>query len=287
MRNLGYIYAISSCLVYGLYLVIEKILLETLNPLFILGSVSMIAGVILIPTLPKASLDKSERPIFLLWFISNSLGEVLVIFGLNLSTAVNGSLLSNLNIVATIVLASLILKEKINRNGKLAILLVIVGAVIASTNLEFFHLTLIEHLFGNVLLSIGFSLFGLTTIMLNILVKKYRILPLLCLIYLMLGIILLTYCWINNLLVYLTIKEFFYLCFMAVIFFDIGLILFYRALDSIGSLRVGAISATIPFLGIFYALIFLGETISTIQILAGCVIAVGVCFLIRYGYDRE
>ena len=65
------------------------------------------------------------------------MGPVVYFFGLQTTAASDASLLANAEMVFTIVIASIAFREKLNRTGLLAVILVSIGVVVVTTNLQF------------------------------------------------------------------------------------------------------------------------------------------------------
>src|SRR5581483_1808262 len=66
-----------------------------------------------------------------------AIAPAMFFFGLKLTTAINGSLLSNGEVIFSILLALTIFGEKLNRIGYIAMALVLGGVIIVTTNLQF------------------------------------------------------------------------------------------------------------------------------------------------------
>ncbi len=65
------------------------------------------------------------------------MGPVVYFFGLQTTAASDASLLANAEMVFTILIASIAFREKLNRTGLLAVILVSIGVVVVTTNLQF------------------------------------------------------------------------------------------------------------------------------------------------------
>lgn len=137
------VYAILAALLYAISSPVSKILLNEVHPalmasLLYLGAGIGLSGVVLIqrvfqgsPT-KKNRLTKNEIPYIIGMIMLDILAPILLMIGLNLTTAANASLLNNFEIVATSIIALFYFKEKISPRVWFAIFLVTLSSALLS-----------------------------------------------------------------------------------------------------------------------------------------------------------
>ena len=141
MNNRRKIYlAILAAALYGLSAPISKILLNYLHPLFMASLLYIGAGICMgiyyvftkIKTKTgqktEASLSKKELPFVVAMVLLDILAPILLLLGLNKTTAGTASLLNNFEIVATSLIALIIFKEAIGKRQWIAMALIIIAS---------------------------------------------------------------------------------------------------------------------------------------------------------------
>jgi len=136
------LYALLAALLYAISSPFSKMLLNKIHPALLasllylgagigLSGVAFIQRSYLISTQEK-QLSKKEFPYILGMILLDILAPILMMIGLNLTTAANASLLNNFEIVATSIIALVFFKEKISPKLWLAIFLVTISSIILS-----------------------------------------------------------------------------------------------------------------------------------------------------------
>lgn len=207
----------------------------------------------------------------------------LFLYGLNETTAVNASLLSNTEALFTVVIAFLFLKERETSKNYVGILLLIIGAIFLTTNAEFQKLSLTREVLSNALI-VGACLFwGIDNNLSKLMSKK-------C------DLVLLTAmkCFIGGcalLLLSISLKLNFQIPLFSIPYlfsvgaFSIGfsILLFLFALREIGSMKTGVIFSTSSLFGATFAFIMLRENFSPIQLMAGFTMLLGIYIIYKKG----
>jgi drug/metabolite transporter (DMT)-like permease len=136
---IGYISAIIAALLFGCVSTVAKPIVSTVNPLMLACLVYLISGLAITPVVKsKLSLSKKDYSLLLITSISGgAIALAMFFFGLKLTTAADRSLLSNGEIIFSIILALTLFGEKLNHIGYVAMVLILIGVIIVSTNLEF------------------------------------------------------------------------------------------------------------------------------------------------------
>ena len=290
----GYVGAITSAIFFGMAATLNKIILEDIHPLIVAGLIYFIAGILLFcvrlsplqnlvlsimetPTKTETVIARRDFEILAIVILSGAIiAPFLFLYGLNETTAVNASLLSNTEALFTVLIAFLFLKERGTSKDYIGILLIVIGAIFVTTNAEFQKLTLTRGVFGNALI-VGACLFWGIDNNLSRLVSKKRDLVLITALKCSIGggaLLLLSI----SLKLDFQIPLFSIPYLFSVGAFSIGfsILFFLFALREIGSMKTGIIFSTSSIFGAAFAFIMLKETFSIIQLIAGFTMFLGV-----------
>jgi len=290
----GYVGAITSAIFFGMAATLNKIILEDIHPLIVAGLIYFIAGILLFcvrlsplqnlvlsimetPTKTETVIARRDFEILAIVILSGAvIAPFLFLYGLNETTAVNASLLSNTEALFTVLIAFLFLKERGTSKDYIGILLIVIGAIFVTTNAEFQKLTLTRGVFGNALI-VGACLFWGVDNNLSKLVSKKRDLVLITALKCSIGggaLLLLSI----SLKLDFQIPLFSIPYLFSVGAFSIGfsILFFLFALREIGSMKTGVIFSTSSMFGAAFAFVMLKETFSLIQLIAGFTMFLGV-----------
>src|SRR5215217_277966 len=312
--HIGYLSAIIAAILFGSVSTITKPVLVDLNPLSISSLTYIIAGLSLIPfvkfsftnsnsntnndtskttnnTLNKKRkwTDNNRKNYFLL-LITSLCGAViapsLFFYGLSNSSASDSSILINGEVLFSILLAIVFFNEKLIQREIIALILVLVGIVILTTNMQFSSSSnsFLGLNIGNILI-VGSTLFwALDNNISKILSKTIHIPKVIVLktliggsILFVLTIIIFGIEELNN---YITIFHIPYLIFAGSMGFGASLFFFLHSLKRIGTIKTILLFSTSSIFGMIFARIFLNENITIYQIIAVGVILSG-CYLIK------
>jgi len=295
----GYVGAVTSAILFGISSTLNKIVLEKLNPLIVAGMIYFIAGVLLLafhfspvhkkilslfktPTQTETKLLTRDYKILTLVILCGSIiAPLLLLHGLNETTAINASLLLNTESLFTILLAFIFLGERGKQKDYLGVLLLLVGLAVLTTNAEFHRLTLTEQIYGNVLI-IGACLFwGIDNNLSKFLSKKRDIVMVTGLKCFIGGTALLAISQILGISFSVPIASLPYLLTVGAFSIAFSLLFFLFALREIGSMRTGVVFSTSSLFGAIFALAVLREPFSTIQLMAGIMMLCGVYIIYR------
>src|SRR5579863_6158161 len=137
--------AFASAVLFGASAPFAKLLLGSVDPQLLAGLFYLAAGTGLaavngaraaigIPS-PEAPLRRADLPWLTAVVISGGLaGPLLLMLGLNRTSAATGSLLLNLEGLATMGIAWLAFRENVDRRLLIGALAIVAGAVVASSN---------------------------------------------------------------------------------------------------------------------------------------------------------
>ncbi|MFQ6128983.1 MAG: DMT family transporter [Thermoplasmata archaeon] len=281
-HHTGYVSALSSAILFGLLASLSKIALRDLHPLIIAGMIYLIAGLALSPRSMKRRMERKDLGIVLLVAISGVvLAPILYIWGLSISTAVNASLLGNTEVLFTVLIAFVFLGERAQRRDYLAMLLLVIGAFVITTNLEFRGITLAEMVVGNVLIILGCLFWGIDNNLSKILSERNDILQLVSLKGLIGGSAVLTFSVVMRVPFNITVDVVPYLVGIGLLSIAASVSLFLYALRQIGAMKTGVIFSTSSLFGALFAFLILSESVSVLQLGAGLLMILAVYLLCR------
>lgn len=299
----GYINALIAAALFGISSTLNKIVLKDVHPLVVSGAIYFSAGIILgifriLPTIgigklfgicrEKQCLKKRDWPYLLLVALSGAvIGPFLFLYGLNHSTAANASLLTNMEVLFTVLIALMFLKERGRMRDYLALLVMLAAGIVITTDLKFSLLGLGTAAFGNLFI-IGGTLFWAID---NSLSKKLSIendvVKIASLKSLIGGGTVLAACIILDIPLMPLVHNAPYILFVG--FFSIGLsiVLFLSALRTVGSMRTILLFSTASLFGLICAYLVLGERVSGVQLAAGLAMLPAVYVISRKSSEKD
>ena len=145
----GYLAVVVTSFLLGLFPTVSKPVIATTNPLFFTSICALAPFFVFTPlsiTSSRRNKGKIQTPVkgrriygivMISAFVGGIVGPVVYFFGLQTTAASDASLLANAEMVFTIVIASIAFREKLSRTGLLAVILVSIGVVVVTTNLQF------------------------------------------------------------------------------------------------------------------------------------------------------
>jgi drug/metabolite transporter (DMT)-like permease len=296
----GYVSAVASALLFGTSSTLNKIALENVHPTIIAGMIYFIGGVFLFgihfSPFSKKILALFESPeiepkittkdLTILAFVilcGSVVAPLLLLNGLNQTTAINTSLLLNAESLFTALLAFVFLSERGAKKEYLGIAMLLIGVVFVTTNGEFQKLTLTENIAGNLLI-VGACLFwGIDNNLSRFLSKKRDIILITGLKCFIGGLALLAIAFVVGVPLSIPLISIPYLLSVGVFSIAFSTLLFLFALRKIGSMRMGATYSMSSLFGAVLAFLILREPFSFIQLVAGAIMLLGVYVLILYG----
>lgn len=292
--------AVASALLFGISSTLNKIALENVHPTVVAGMIYFIGGVLLFgihfspfsrkilslfesPEIEYKITTKDFRILALVILCGSIIAPLLLLNGLNQTTAINTSLLLNAESLSTVLIAFVFLSERGNRKEYLGILMLLIGVVFMTTNGEFQKLTLTENIAGNLLI-VGACLFwGIDNNLSRFLSKKRDIILITGLKCLIGGLALLAIAFVIGVPFNIPLISIPYLVSVGAFSIAFSILLFLFALRKIGSMRTGVIYSISSLFGAVLAFLILRETFSFIQLVAGAIMLLGVYVLFLYG----
>jgi len=295
----GYVGAFSAAVLFGLSSTLNKMALAEVHPLIVAGLIYFIAGVFLFlvrlsplhgrllalletPTKTEPTMVGKDYTVLAIVMISGAvLAPLLFIYGLNQTTAVNASLLLNMESLFTVFIAFIFFAERGVKKDYFGILLLIGGAVFINTKGEFQSLTLAQEIFGNLLIVSACLFWGVDNNLSKLLSKKRDLPHIVALKCLGGGSILLIFAFFLEVDFRIPILSLPYLLSVGAFSIGFSIVLFVFAIREIGSMKTGVIYSTSSFFGAAIAFIVLNEPFTMIQLFASLIMFLGVYILYK------
>jgi drug/metabolite transporter (DMT)-like permease len=285
---IGYLSVLFAAALFGSVFTVAKIPLSSVDPLALSSIVYLVSGLGLIP-FARASFRLDSRKDYLLMLVVSLLGAVaapaLLLYGLKQTDASDASILTNGEVIFTIILSAAFFGEKPKgRIGVFAVSLVIAGLFIATTDLQLSE-TILQFNAGNLMI-LGSMFFWavdnnisrrLTT---RIHPAKIAMVKSLIGGLILLGIAVLVGKWAE----FTTIDSNLWLIIipMSLSGFGGALLLFLQGIKRIGTVKTMSIFSLTPIFGIVIAALVLGESITILQGIATAIIIGGIMILTRH-----
>ena len=311
-KHIGYLSAIIAAILFGSVSTITKPVLEDLNAFSVSSLTYIIAGLSLVPFLKFSSTNTNPNPnsnintiestentlnnertwtnknnkkkysLLLLTSLCGAvIAPILFFYGLSNTSASDSSILVSGEILFSILLATIFFNEKIIKREIIAVILVLFGIVILTTNMQFSN-SFLELNIGNILI-VGATLFWALDNNISKIISKTIHIPKIIVLKSLIGgslLFLLT-------MVIFGIEEFEvdifhipYLVFAGSMGFGVSLFFFLNSLKRIGTVKTMLLFSTSSIFGMIFATIFLNENITIYQIIAVVVILSG-CYLVK------
>jgi drug/metabolite transporter (DMT)-like permease len=295
----GYVGALTAALLFGASTVLNKVVLVEVHPLLVAGAIYLTAGIVLsmirisplygrilslleTPTSTETSIGLKDYVVLSFVVLFGSvIAPYLYMYGLNETTAINASFLSNSEPLFTALLALTVLKERGEINEYLGFLIVALGAIFLTTNGEFHKLTLSGEIFGNLLIVTACFSWGIDNNLSRVLSIKKDIILITALKCLSGGIILLLLSFPLKVDVQIPLTALPYLFSVGAFSIGFSVLFFLFALREIGAMKTGAIFSTASLFGALTAFLVLKETFTPIQLTAGITMLIGVLLMYR------
>jgi drug/metabolite transporter (DMT)-like permease len=299
----GYVAAVISAILFGVSSTFNKIALEDVNPTVVAGSIYFVAGVLLFvfhltplsnkllskldsPETERTIMHKEYRTLVFVIICGSIIAPLLLLNGLNQTTAINSSLLLNAEALFTVIIAYVFLNERCARKEYIGIVMLLVGVVFVTTNGAFQGLTLTENLIGNLLIIGACFFWGIDNNLSKHLSKKRDIVIITGLKCFIGGSILLALSLLLGFSFSIPLSTIPYILFVGAFSIAFSILFFLFSLRKIGSMRTGVIFSTSSLFGAVLAFFVLQEAFSLLQLIAGSVMVLGIYVLYRCGESK-
>lgn len=278
---------------FGSVSTLAKPVVSSVNPLLLSSFVYLITAAVLAPVAyrrknPQQAAKATRRDYLLVAAIAlagSVIAPSLYFAGLQQTSASNATLLANGETIFTVVLAITFFKERLRLLGYLAVLLVLAGVIMVTTNLQFGSNILFSEqtYYGNILIILSMLFWAadnnISRIVANRIDNVAKVAHLkgaigggiLLAVSLILGIS------IND----VGLSQILPILLLGAVGFAASLYFFLEGLKRIGTLRAILIYSFSSVVGLVFAAIFLGERISAYQMTAAAIMPCGIYFVNR------
>lgn len=294
----GYLSVLLATALFGLWNSFNKILLNYLNPITITALVYIIATftLIIIRISPinkplttllnknceaETTISRKEYGILILTAIFGAfLAPIIFLYGLNQITAVNASLLMNVEILFTVFIGITFFKERFVKQDIIGFLFIIIGTIFLATNGKINNFQP-NQLIGTILIIIASALWSIDTNLSKFLSNKSDLIKISSIKCGIGGLCLLTLAIITGQNLHIPGDAIPYLFFIGVMILGFTFILIYYGIRIIGSIRTGSLFAFTSLFGAIFAFLILGEPFTITQIFFATLMLIGVYIFYR------
>jgi drug/metabolite transporter (DMT)-like permease len=277
----GYLYAFLAAVCGGAIPTLSKFSLADNGPVQVSALGFLLSGLVLVPLRPREVPDsRSIKYLAFFGLLGAAAAPVLYQTGLDATTAVNASLLSNGEALFTTLIAFAAFGERLPRKQMARGLLIVAGIVLVSTNLDLSGVQFFQGLVGNLLVLGAMFLWSVENNLIvsstrrfgPALVTKFRAI--------IGGSVVLAVLLSLGLSVNLQPQGVAYVVLLALSLAGSSYLVI-GALGDIGAIRAILVFSTSTIFGAVFALLFLGEQITPVQLAGGALILAGVYTLQR------
>lgn len=278
--RVGYASAILCAVLVGSISTVSKPVLSNTNPLVYAALIYLLAALASVPLSYKTSgfqVRRGDWPLILVITLLGSIvAPVLFFTGLEQTTASDTAILSNSETIFTVLFALIFFKEKLRSRGYLAVILVIAGMVIVTTNLQFTDFLSDIKKEGNLLIILSMAAWALDNNISKIATQHVDISRLVQLKGFIGGGLLLVFALATKIPVGITPVEIPNLLLVGMVGFGLSLYLFLNSLKKIGTVKTMLVYSTGTVFGMLFAFTFLHEKIGWYQIVAIAFMLTGI-----------
>jgi drug/metabolite transporter (DMT)-like permease len=283
--RLGYVFAIVSAITFGSVSVLAKPLVSSVDPILLASLVYIISAITLSPFAQKKKKNLTKRDLLLILSIATCgavIAPSLYFVGLTHASASDAALIANGEIFFSVLLAVMFFRERLRVVGWVAILLVLAGMVIITTNLNFTDFTLQQIHYKDMLLILSMLFWGLDNNLSRYLAQKMDVANIVQIKSAIGGVMLLAIA----LLVFrvdinLETEHIVPILVLGSVGFAASLFFFLQGLKRIGTVRTITIFSMSSVFGLVAASVFLAEQISWYQIMAAGIMILGIYLVNR------
>lgn len=274
----GYVTALASAALVGLFTVLNKWLMTEQVPALTAGAWTYTAaGLALLPWALRLKGLHFRRPgVLLLWLLAGSLfGPSLYFLGLNLTSGVQGVLMINMEAVFTALLAFVLFRERLTVTTVAASLAVLAGGLWLSWP-ESGASLLAGSALGNLLIALGYLGWGTENNLGRLLGEDIPAVTLVSLKALVAGAVMALLAAASGQPLAVSWHVVPGIVASGAVSLGLSLAFFYIAMQRIGAGRTGLISSTSTFWGVISALLLLQESLTAKLAGGGLLMLVGL-----------
>jgi len=275
---IGYMSALLASALFGAVPTIAKPVISNINVLLLSSIAYLIAALVFTPISKKAKTILSKKDYIILVAISicgAAAAPYLYFLGLHQSSATDTSLLSNVEIMFTVLFGLLFFKERLKPIGFISIALVLLGVIIITTNLKFSG-SILQLNAGHFLILGSMALWALDNNLSRIISTKMDTARLVQLKSAIGGTILLGAVFLLQVPLVISTSQIPYVILLSAVGFGGSLYFFLQSLKRIGTIRTIMIFSLSSVFGLVFASVFLHEQVSLYQITAIAIMLTGI-----------
>lgn len=281
-KNTAALFAIAAAALYAVNIPLSKILLQYAAPTMMAAFLYLGAGIgLLICGLftrkekKEEPLTKKELPYTVAMVVLDIAAPILLMYGITKTCAANVSLLNNLEIAATALIAFVIFKETISRQLRIAIVLVILSGVF----LSFEGKESLQFNYGSLFVLAATVCWGFENNCTRVLSNKSPT-----------EIVIIKGCFsgAGSLIIALILREpfpapryIFLILLLGFVSYGLSIHSYIKAQKDLGAAKTGAWYAIAPFLGVAFSLVFLHEKPTIQFFIALAIMAAATVFIIK------
>ena len=284
-QRLGYVFAILAAVMFGSVSVLAKPLVSSVDPILLASLVYIISAITLSPLARKQKQKFSRKDILLILSIAVCgavIAPSLYFVGLTHASASDASLIANGEVFFSVLLAVMFFREKLKPVGWIAIILVLAGMVIITTNLNFTDFTLQQIHYKDMLLIFSTLFWALDNNLSRYLAQKMNVANIAQIKSAIGGIMLLVIAvLIFRININVETDQIIPILVLGSVGFAASLYFFLQGLKRIGTVRTITIFSMSSVFGLVAAGIFLAEQISWYQIMAAGIMILGIYLVSR------
>lgn len=286
---IGYISALLAAVLFGSVPTIAKPVISDINVLLLSSIAYLIAALSFTPIARKTKTALAKKDYIILVAISISgaaAAPYLYFLGLHQSSASDTSLLSNVEIMFTVLFGLLFFKERLRPVGFISVALVLSGVVIITTNLQFSGS--LSHLNAGHFFILGaMVLWALDNNLSRIIATRIDTARLVQLKSAIGGLILLATVFLLGIPFDIKASQIPQVILLSAIGFGGSLYFFLQSLKRIGTIRTIMIFSMASVFGLVFASVFLHEQISAYQAGAIAIMLTGIYMINRKESMKE
>ena len=284
-QHLGYVFAILAAVMFGSVSVLAKPLVSSVDPILLASLVYIISAITLSPLARKQKQKFSRKDILLILSIAVCgavIAPSLYFVGLTHASASDASLIANGEVFFSVLLAVMFFREKLKPVGWIAIILVLAGMVIITTNLNFTDFTLQQIHYKDMLLIFSTLFWALDNNLSRYLAQKMNVANIAQIKSAIGGIMLLVIAvLIFRININVETDQIIPILVLGSVGFAASLYFFLQGLKRIGTVRTITIFSMSSVFGLVAAGVFLAEQISWYQIMAAGIMILGIYLVSR------
>ena len=286
---IGYMSALLASVLFGSVPTIAKPVISNINVLLLSSIAYLIAALTFTPIAKKVKTSLAKKDYIILVTISicgAAAAPYLYFLGLHQSSAADTSLLSNVEIMFTVLFGLLFFKERLRPIGFISVALVLSGVVIITTNFKFSG-SLLHLNAGHFFILGSMALWALDNNISRIISIKMDTARLVQLKSVIGGSILLATVFLLGIPFDIKPSQIPQVILLSAIGFGGSLYFFLQSLKRIGTIRTIIIFSMSSVFGLVFASVFLHEQISTYQASAIAIMLTGIYMINRKESMKE